>query len=493
MIVDARVIPNEAVIECDVCIVGAGAAGITLARELVGRRVRVALLESGGLTPDAKTQSLYAGAVTERPYFDLDAARSRYFGGTTNLWTGECRPLDAQDFERRDWVPDSGWPFGLDELLPFYEKAQTVCQLGPYAYTADDWRGHGVRPMAIHGERIQSSAFQYSPPTRFGDVYRDELRRSPNVVTYLGANAIDLETPMPSHLVSAVKVACLTGTNFRVAARAFVLATGGIENARLLLLSDRVQPAGLGNGNDLVGRYFMEHLYMDAAAEIRASNGAISDFYTSGDWVDGRRVRGILGLTPEVRRRERLTNYCGVIVEPSSGPLTRLRNAIANVRARTAPRSYLVKNVMEQAPNPDSRVTLGPDRDRLGCRRPALRWRLSSLDKFTVHRAHDILGEELSRSGVGQLRSFMGTEADPWPTSVRGARHHMGTTRMHADARHGVVDADCRVHGIANLYVAGSSVFPTVGAANPTLTIVALALRLARHLQNRLAESGTGR
>lgn len=340
--------------------------------------------------------------------------------------------------------------------------------------------------MAFEGGRIQSDAFQHSPPTRFGEVYRNELRQAPNVVTYLGANAVDLETPAPPQRVSAVKVACLAGTSFRVAARAFVLATGGIENARLLLLSDRVQPAGLGNGHDLVGRYFMEHLYMDAAAEIRVPRGVVSDFYTSGHWVDGRRVRGILGLTPDVRRRERLTNYCAVIVEPRSSLLTRLRNAIADVRASTAPRAYEVKNVMEQAPNPESRVTLGNDRDRLGCRRTVLHWRLSSIDKSTAHRAHAILGEDLTRSGLGQMTSSMGSEADPWPASVRGARHHIGTTRMHADPRRGVVDADCRVHGIANLYVAGSSVFPTSGAANPTLTIVALALRLARHLQHRL-------
>ena len=144
MIVDARAVPNDSVIDCDVCIVGAGAAGITIAREFLGRSVQVVLLESGFLEPDADTQSLYAGEVTERRYFELDAARSRYFGGTTNVWTGECRPLDAQDFERRDWVPDSGWPFDLNELLPFYRHAQSVCQLGPYGYTADDWRGRGV-------------------------------------------------------------------------------------------------------------------------------------------------------------------------------------------------------------------------------------------------------------------------------------------------------------------------------------------------------------
>lgn len=486
MIVDARHVPNDSVIDCDVCIVGAGAAGITIAREFLGRPLQVVLLESGWLTPDAKTQSLYAGAVTGRPYFDLESARSRYFGGTTNLWTGECRPLDAQDFEPRDWVPDSGWPFGLDELLPFYRKAQSVCQLGAYGYTADDWRGHGVRPMAIESGRVQTYAFQYSPPTRFGEVYRNEVRNAPNVVTYLGANVVDLETPESPQRVRAVRVVCLAGTSFRVGARVFILATGGIENARLLLLSDRVHSAGLGNGNDLVGRYFMEHIYLDAAAEIRAPRGAISAFYTAGHWVEGRRLRGILGLTPEVRRRERLTNYCGVIVEPNPSLLTRLRNGIADIRGRPTLRTYFVKNVMEQAPNSESRVTLGQDRDRLGCRRTVLRWRLSAVDKSTAHRAHAILSEELTRSGVGQMTSSMGSEADPWPTSVRGARHHMGTTRMHVDPRRGVVDADCRVHGVANLYVAGSSVFPTSGAANPTLTIVALALRLAHHLQKAL-------
>jgi choline dehydrogenase-like flavoprotein len=485
MIVDARAVPDDAVIECDVCIVGAGAAGITIARELSRQRMQVVLLESGGLTPDARTQSLSAGEVAGRRYFELDAARSRCFGGTTNVWTGECRPLDAQDFEPRDWVPDSGWPFGLDELLPFYVKAQSVCELGPYGYTADDWRVHGVRPLAIDGGRIRSDVFHYSPPTRFGEVYRDELRHAPNVVTYLWANAVDLETPDSARRVNAVKVACLTGTSFRVSSRAFVLATGGIENARLLLLSDRVQAAGLGNGHDLVGRYFMEHIYLDAAAELRTPT-PISEFYTSAHHVDGRRVRGILALSPDVRRREQLSNYCAVIVEPRPSMLARLRHAVASARTGGALRTYEVKNVMEQVPNPDSRVTLGTDRDRLGCRRPRLDWRLSALDKSTAHRAHAILGEDLARSGIGEMRSAMGREEDPLPSSVRGARHHMGTTRMHTDPRRGVVDADCRVHDVANLYVAGSSVFPTGGAANPTLTIVALALRLAGHLENRL-------
>ena len=160
-----------------------------------------------------------------------------------------------------------------------------------------------------------------------------------------------------------------------------------------------------------------------------------------------------------------------------------------NIAGRKPPaRRYLVKNVMEQAPNPESRIVLGSDRDQLGCPRVVLRWRLTAIDKRTAHRAHEILGEDLVRAGVGRLRSALGKEGDPWPSTLRGARHHMGTTRMHTDPHRGVVDADCRVHGIANLYIAGSSVFPTSGSANPTLTIVALALRLAQHVRHRLDE-----
>lgn len=521
MFVDARTIPDRSLIEADVCIVGAGAAGITIARELQARPRRVVLLESGGFTADKATQSLYAGEVLERPYFPLDSARTRtrYFGGTTNEWTGECRPLDALDFEQRDWVPDSGWPFGLAHLLPFYEKAQYLCQLGPFAYAAADSHEQGVRPIAFHGERIESHAFHYSPPTRFGDFYRDEIRAATNVMAYLWANVVDLETPTPPAEVSAVRVACLSGNRFRVKARVFILAAGGIENPRLLLLANKVQPAGLGNTYDQVGRYFMEHLYLDQAATILAREGNISEFYTSGHWSEGRRVRGILSLSPEVQRLEKLTNYSAVL------DVGYLRAAVAGCRSlmrvfcrRQAPaealahvqntfqllggrvaarlkirgaeqsvRLHLVKNVMEQAPNPESRVVLGQDRDQLGCPRIALRWSLTGIDKRTAHRAHEIMAEELWRAGIGRLRSFMGEESDPWPAALRGARHHMGTTRMHPDPRRGVVDPDGRVHGIANLYVAGSSVFPTSGSANPTLTILALALRLAEHLNHLIA------
>jgi choline dehydrogenase-like flavoprotein len=517
MFLDARTIADGSLIEADLCIVGAGAAGITMARELRSRPLRVALLESGWFTADEATQSLYAGAVQGRSYFSLDASRTRRFGGTTNDWAGECRPLDALDFEPRDWVPDSGWPFDRSHLLPFYEQAQSICQLGPFAYSAADCREQGAHPIAFQSGRFYSQVFHYSPPTRFGEVYRQDIKEASNITAYLGANVVDLETPTPPNRVTGVQAACLAGNRFRIKARAVVLAAGGIENARLMLQSNKVQASGLGNIYDQVGRYFMEHLYLDRAAAILVRGQGISEFYTVGNEAGGRRIRGILALGPEVQRQEELTNYCAVLdVEPLRTAVETCRSLLGDLRRRRQPkgvfahfgntlkllggkaaarlkidagkdmRLYRLKNIMEQAPNPESRVVLMADRDRLGSPRVALRWRLTAIDKRTVHRAHEILTEELRIAAIGRLRSFIGSEDDPWPAALRGARHHMGTTRMHPDPRHGVVDADCRVHGIANLYLAGSSVFPTCGTANPTLTIVALALRLTEHLRRIL-------
>ncbi|MET0850804.1 MAG: GMC family oxidoreductase [Candidatus Rokuibacteriota bacterium] len=521
MLVDAHGVPDGSVMAADVCIVGGGAAGITIARELSHRSFRVALLESGGLTADEATQSLYGGETRGVPYFPLDAirTRARYFGGTTNEWAGECRPLDPMDFDHRAWVPHSGWPIGPADLLPFYGRAQELCQLGPFAYAIEDWLRHGIRPIAFPGERLRSLTLHQSPPTRFAEAYGDDIRGADNVTAYLNASVVELEAPAPSARIHRARVARLSSGGFHVEARLFVLAAGGIENARLLLMSRSAAPAGLGNAHDQVGRYFMEHLYLDRAASILAPKGGIDAFYTDSRLLGGYRVRGLVGLTAAVQQQERLTNFCAIFDEetaqasarwgrellgalarrepPPAGGLAHLRNVISSlagagltrVRGDRRPRRrrlYVVKNVMEQAPNPDSRVVLSEARDRLGCPRVVLDWRLSAIDRRTAHRAHVILREELARAGIGRLRSAMGRADGPWPRGLRGARHHMGTTRMSRDPRHGVVDADCRVHGTENLYVAGSSVFPTSGSANPTLTIVALALRLARRIESAL-------
>jgi choline dehydrogenase-like flavoprotein len=479
MFADARDVPDGTELAADVCIVGAGAAGITIARELLSGDRRVVLLESGFDDPDPVTQTLYDGASRGLRYFPLGDAgtRTRQFGGSTNRWNGECRPLAAFDFETRAWMRDSGWPFDLAHLRPYYDRAQTVCELGPFASSAPDGRLDGT---------VEPAVIQYSAPTRIGPVARDELARATNTTVVLGANVVELASSPSGREVERVVVAALTGPRFVVRARAVVLACGGIENARLLLASDRVVRSGIGNGHDLVGRYFMEHLYLDGAATISVDRGFRSRY--GRDQVTGtERVRYALTLSEPTQRAEQLPGSTFVLGNVFTPPgwggrvRTTVRRVSTAVR-RSAPLS--VKHIQEQVPNRASRVVLAAERDRLGSRSADLDWQVSPVDKEAAARSYALLDGALRTAGIGRVVDSRLDEGPDWPDDLRGARHHMGTTRMHADPTRGVVDADGRVHDVANLYLAGSSVFPTSGTANPTLTIVALALRLADHLRS---------
>jgi choline dehydrogenase-like flavoprotein len=516
-------LPENQVIEAEVCIVGAGAAGITLAREFVPQEFRVCLLESGGLEFDQETQSLYKGENTGQSYFPLDATRLRYFGGTTNHWNGWSRPLDEIDFEARDWVPHSGWPFSKSHLDPFYKRAQSICQLGPYAYDVEHWEDSNERPrLSFAGDRVITKIFQFSPPTRFGEVYRDEITGADNVSTYLYANVVEIETNDTAQTVTRLRGATFEGNKFWVSAKLFILATGGIENPRLLLLSNKVQSVGLGNQLDLVGRFFMEHPHLVSGVIFPSNPGipvTLYDFHT----VNNVKIRGLLTLSEEVLRREKLVNFSATLEPrrirlgyyykaPSRG-VRSFRRVLGAIRQREMPDDFWkhlsnvnadiddvaiasyrkalnpyypvfrLYNRTEQVPNPDSRVTLADERDRLGNNRLRLDWRLSPIDKRSIRRAHEIIGEELGRAGLGRFRVELDDDDSTWPPSLEGGNHHMGTTRMHVDPKKGVVDKNCRVHGISNLFIAGSSVFPTAGYANPTIAIVALAVRLADHVR----------
>ncbi len=531
MFIDARTISKNTVIETDVCIIGAGAAGITLARELTEQPFKVSLLESGGLEFESDTQSLYRGESVGLPYFPLEAARLRYFGGTTNHWGGASRPLDSIDFQARDWVSESGWPFARAHLLPFYERAQSVLQLGPFVYEGDAWETE-ERPRAVfNGGTLTSVVLQQSPPTRFGQVYRESIRKASNVDTYLHANVLEIETNESARSATRVRVSALDKNEFFVSARVFVIATGGIENARLLLLSDRFARGGLGNTHGLVGRYFMDHPIAPwGKAGIIAPSGFPLPFYaernegeiTSGGTTEKATFWGFIMPSAKTLRRERMLGF-GFAVravppaldsEPGVESARHIKRALGRgewpdnfwehvgtvasdfdsvtflgCKELTGQSLLTVIEIMywaEPYPNLDSRVSLSGKRDAFGQRRVRLNWRLTERDKRNMARALEILAGELGRSGLGRLGANPAVWGDDWQSLLEGSYHHMGTTRMHREATRGVVDPNCRVHGVSNVYLAGSSVFPTSGHSNPTLTIVALALRLADHIKQQI-------
>jgi choline dehydrogenase-like flavoprotein len=523
---DARELEDGAAIGGDLCIVGAGAAGISIARAFAGTRVRVCLLEGGGLEFEEAIQDLFKGEDVGRRYFDLDACRLRFFGGTTNHWEGRCRPLDAIDFETRDWVPHSGWAIARADLDPFYPQAQKLCQLGPLQYAGQDWLRAGETLIPFAPDRFRNLIWQYSPPTRFGEVYRPELARADNLDVVLHANVIDIDANEAGSQVRALRLATLDGKRFQARAKVYVLACGGLENPRLLLAANRQIPDGLGNARGVVGRYFMEHLHIVAARVLVGDPREIdfSDYDHRLTPTRGHGVVGCMNLSPETQRAERLLNYDANVTEDNVGAsgyaaLRRIWNALqahatpqdlfgdlktalldiddtfAGLAGRFGLREYQptagsfrLWSFCEQAPDPDSRITLSRERDALGMPRIKLDWRLAEPNKTSLRRTVEVLAQEFGRTGTGriQLQEWLLEPSNRWSDELVGGFHPMGTTRMAANPAEGVVDRDCRVHGIANLYVAGSSTFATAGTANPTLTIVALALRLAEHLRTEL-------
>ena len=511
MIIDAKRLPQHFTVEADICVVGAGAAGITLARDLAGSNKQVALLEGGDLTYTTESQHLYAGEVVGHSSIPLDADRLRFFGGTTNHWAGSCKPFWPSDFE--------DWPFGLETLEPYYRRAHTICQLGPYTYNPDDWMSEQARALKfLPGSHFESGVFQYSPPTRFGTVYHDDLASSSNVTVYLNANLIDIETRESDREVTGLKLACLDGKRFQARARQYVLAAGGVENARLLLSSNKVRAAGLGNEFDLVGRYFQDHPYVPGAATILADSARPDLLFYTQHYVGNTEIEGYVRATDEVMRKEQLPPFAigfrtlapivsdfGSFTLPV-GLRTRLSDDTANSLTYFVQRLmidvesswdflhykiwrkpqglFTTTYICGTAPDRQSRVTLGNSVDALGMRRSVLDWRLPADFEIKMRRAHELLGEELGRMGVGRLRlESAATGHDPMQ-NISNGHHQMGTTRMNRDPRQGVVDEHCRVHSLANLYIAGSSLFPSYACDDPTMTIVALALRLSDHLKS---------
>ena len=502
---DARTLENGSLIEGDLCIVGAGAAGITLALQWLSAGRRVLLLEGGGFDYDPRMQELYRGENVGLPYFPLHAARLHYFGGTTGHWAGFCSTLDPQDFATRDWVPYSGWPITRADLDDYYRRALPILQLGPDEWTAAEWqrRDPTLVPLALDSSVAWTKMWQFSAPARFGTLYRDTIVGARDVHLYTHANVVEILANEAVTSVDGLRVRTLEGKEHHVRAKRYVLACSTIQNARLLLASNGRATAGLGNAHDLVGRFFMEHLEMPSGN--LATLGRVPPAPQMYAFVFGRtKARGEVALTAAAQREHKILNSTVALeaaplaeqgkstfewATPDVVDKMRVDRVVPeDVPTTTVPRTFHLLTRQEQAPNPASRVTLSYERDALGMPRARLDWRLTELDRRSFRGFYEALGRELGRAGIGRLQMrdwVMEPPTAPWPKSLGGGWHHMGTTRMHQDPQQGVVDANCRVHGIANLYIAGAAVYPTAGCVNPTLTLVALTLRLSDHLKAR--------
>ncbi|MDB6159900.1 MAG: family oxidoreductase [Gammaproteobacteria bacterium] len=552
MIDDALEMGTGEVVSAEICIAGAGASGITLALELAASGLTVLLLESGGMKAETQTQRLYEGEVADERLHSLPHRyRQRRFGGSTTIWGGRCVPFDEIDFEARDYIPGSGWPIDLATLLPFYPRANELCEAGDFQYRAAEAFQRPLPPM-IEGFRSDhfstDSLERFSCPTDFGARYGEQLRNAANVRVLLHANVTTIKFHPNGEAVESVLVRTLTGKQFTVRASCFVLAAGGLEVARLLLANRDTWPHGIGNDHDVVGRYYMCHI-AGTVGTLKQSGGTDRVRHGYDVTGDGIYCRRRIALTAQTQRQLQIGNFIGRLHHPRitdpahrTAVLSALQLAKGLIsyeygkrlhgEERTSMRTWMTHmgNVLrgphevlafghhmlrdrilakrkfpsiivkstaghysldfhaEQEPSASSRVNITMQRDELGLARLLVDWCYTQGDVQTVRKAVQLFAQDIAQSGIGVF------EYDPHTIELEMSRygayggHHLGTARMGADRRTSVVNSDCRIHGVRNLYVAGGAVFPTSSQANPTLTIVALALRLANHL--RVAAEG---
>lgn len=543
MLLDAGSIPNGQTLPTDVCIVGAGAAGITLAMELMGTGLNIILLEAGGRSRAGTSQKLYEGHVNDPVrHLPLDQARYRQLGGTTSLWGGRCIPFDEIDFAEREWVSHSGWPITKTDLAPYYRRAHDYCECGAYDYRVPSaLPGTPVEMLPAFKDGLVSTAKleRWSPPIQFGKKYKPALARAENVRVFLHAAAMELICAPTGNRIEQVEVAALYGGKFSIRAKQTVLAGGGLEVTRLLLSSNRVHPQGIGNHSDWLGRGYMSHIH-GTIARIRLTAGreVIFGYETDPQGVFCRRH---IAISEDVQRKYGLLNHYLVLDRPLLGDpahedgvlsaaylLKRLfggrqqeklgtgkyalywrhlknilrgspqalsilpkfgrgrllqRRRVPSLLLGSRSNEYYLYFQSEQIPDRNSRVTLDDARDAFGMPRLRLDFRVSSQDHDSVLHVHRLIDDELRRQGCGSLVYLGDDPRDQVQEAKAVLGHHIGTTRMSGAGSQGVVNPDCRVHGLSNLFVASSSVFPTSSHANPTLTIVALAIRLADHLK----------
>jgi choline dehydrogenase-like flavoprotein len=556
VITDLASAPPDELPEYDVCVIGSGPSGATVARELLGSGARVCVLESGRMRVTAHGDELKR--VLSEGIHIKDQSRERCLGGASTTWAGLAAPLDVADLAPRPWLAHSGWPIAREELMPLYAAAAERYGFPPL----EVYEGEGFGRIRARGDlqpqwdEIEEKVFlANAEPFDFGRQHLP-LFAEDRLDVFLDATVSELSAEGASDRIRSAVVCTRAGRELRLRARAFVIACGGIENARLLLNSRDLCAEGLGNERDQVGRYLMNHpknhhgiLRLERPVEhvpyyfgcidgdwsgyaglrlredVQAKEGLLNSyarFEPLFPWSDNIGVQSLVQMVKRSRlllrgfRRRSKGKVISLRDYSETGDDSPLSDAHRGARemlglgwnvARHLPlvtrylyyrlwdkrrptiRNVRLRNFMEMEPDPENRVTLANEVDAYGRPLPRVRHRCTEVDRRSLVALHRVLERELPAAGLGRFETGLTTDLEPWPID-EDASHHIGTTRLGTDPATSVVDTDLRLFEVENVYLAGSSVFPTSGCANPTFTLVALSIRLAEHLRREVL-SGT--
>lgn len=456
-----------------VCIIGSGPAGTTIALKLAAAGVPSVIFEAGGREWTEESQDFYRGKTVGDPYFDLDITRLRFLGGCSNHWAGWCRVMDTHDFEPKAWVPDTGWPIRRSDIDPYLDEVHDILDLEPF------------RPDVPISDDIRLVQLIKSPAVRFGEKFHDDIDRSPLIALVLNTYVTEL-TGDGRHVTGA-RIFSRDRDAGTFVADYYVPCTGGLENSRLLLWSNERSRGAVVPHAAALGRYWMEHPQFLGGDAILTD---LSAFPTDSTH------EAFFSPSPAAMEARQILNFGIRLIETPYGGVKQVIADLAcyapdfaewaadqlGQHLRCASQLYVG---WEQAPLESNHIRLSQyERDRAGVPRIELHWQKSPLERRTIREGLRLFGETLAARDIGRVRlAEWLTNDDDYPTDQELAgHHHMGGARMSDDPAKGVVDRDCKVHGIDNLYVGGSSVFATSGQCNPTTTIVALACRLGEHL-----------
>ena len=507
------------VYECDICIVGSGAAALALLTRFYNTSYQVVVIEAGGENITSENQKIYDTVTSSHPLPGAQEGRFRVFGGSTVKWGGQSLPLDPIDFTKRSWVPFSGWPISYEEVARYYPEVDDFLGLESNSYDSDIYKLIGKKGLKVTDD-LNFRFSKWSPKPNIREKYRKKIIESSNIKLLQNANLVAINSTDSHENVDSLTITNFVHKKGKVRAKRYIIACGGIENARLLLASNQQNPKGVGNNYDVVGRFLQDHpnAYIGTILnsttltqqyfnyffirktrclprfilsecfqknhELLNTSASILFFpqednaYSKILDIYRKQARGSLELK-DIKLLIKLSLQAHQLVKP-------LTSMLWHKKVFTPNPCIKLNLMMETPPDWNNRVSLTENLDALGMPIAAIDWKLNEQIRYTLIASSKLFAEYFPQLGLGSLQTEDWINSSDWATRVKDAYHHIGTTRMSDSPREGVVNSNCKVFGLENLYMAGSSVFPTSGHSNPTATLIALAFRLSEHIKTTL-------